>query len=191
LNDDALSAAIQALRANKASQDAWEGWYRAVYPFVMSTTYRLLNGNRYLAEECTQEVMRRVLQSLDLDSEALTPASMLVYLRQTAYSVVIDMARREGGSKRVMINVDEAGRAFPEPEDGRPDPERQALVRDSIAAALAQLNGRERMIAGSLVEGQSAAEIADSLGVSAKTASNYVAKVRAHMRKLLFQQKRP
>jgi RNA polymerase sigma factor (sigma-70 family) len=185
VNEERLFLAIDCLRQNDRDPDAWENLYRAVYPYLLTVMFRAVRGNQFLAEEGVQEVMLRVLRNYDFSTPLANPASLMLYLKNTARSVVIDLVRRQNREGRVHTFDCELSDANEQP-DPRVDPAQRALLENALELAKRTLRPRELEVLELILEGRKIGEVAAALGVSEKTAYNAVSLVRKRMRGALF-----
>jgi RNA polymerase sigma factor (sigma-70 family) len=187
VNDTELNSAIARLAANGRDEDAWEKLYRLVYPYLFGSLFRMLRGNRYLAEEAVQEVMMRLLRNLDFSSREMTAASLMSYLKLTLRSVAFDLFRSQErpGHEGSQPAPNEAETA--DPEDSALSPEDQAMIRFAFDRAMENLSDHERTVMTLHLDGRSIGEIAESMQIAEKTGYNLLSLARKKLREALFE----
>jgi RNA polymerase sigma factor (sigma-70 family) len=184
LDDERLEGAIRALQQNRRDADAWETFYRVLYPFVFGSLFRIVRGNRYLAEECVQEVMMRVLKNFEFE-KGVTPASVMTYLHQTMRSVVVDLRRLENRQPQ-FAEVDTAD--FNELEERlSTGGEADFVLGIKFEQALARLNEREATTIRLLADGGTVRDLEGLLNISKQTAYRLIAQARRRLREILFE----
>ncbi len=183
MSDDSVERALTKLRKNAADGDAWEDLYRLTWPYTLATMYRLLNGNRLLAEEASQETMLRLVRNVRFDRENTTAASYYAYLRQICSSVATDIRRRS--VREVPFGNDVSELPEEAVEDQRATPERDAMLRSLVDHVRAKLEPEEEKIARMLADGYSAHDIAQRTNSSLATAYRRIASVRERIREAL------
>ena len=182
---EALRRVIEDLRGHPSDDDAWERLYRLLYPFIFASLFRMLKGNKYLAEESVQETMLRLLRNLDF-GKSTTPAGLISYVKQTMQSVGFDLFRRHHLTF-VDPNTDELlNPEWPTTFLTENCVEDQALMNLRVAEVMRTLPVRDAEILWLLIEGRTVDEIAKNLNISNKTAYNVTSLAKKKIRKFLF-----
>ncbi len=132
---------------------------------------RQARRNQGDAKDLCQEIYIRVYEAARKE----IPHPVKPYLFTVARNLLVDHARRDQIiSIESMADLDALGIAFDEPAPDRTIMARQELLR--LEAALEHLPPRYRdAIKLSRIEGLSRSEIAQRMGVSENTVSNYLA----------------
>lgn len=183
MDDHLLLSAIRRLAVEERDSEAWDDLYQCLYPFLFATLFRVLRGNRFLAEESVQEVMIRLLRNFNFNSGAISAASMTAYLNLAARSVAFDLLRKEMRyERREGLGILEATAFSTEAawQDGLGAIDR--LLEDVVRG----LPLREGQILQMLAGGLSIEEISENLNVTKKTAYNLTSSVRRRVRPIFF-----
>lgn len=159
---------------------SWEEIVRSHSSRVFRLAYRL-TGNRYDAEDLTQEVFVRVFRSLS----TYTPGTFAGWLHRITTNLFLDQARR-----KQRIRFDALPEDAPERMAGS-DPTPQQAYDDrhfdaDIQAALDALAPEFRAaVVLCDIEGLSYEEVAASLGIKLGTVRSRIHRGRAQLRKAL------
>jgi RNA polymerase sigma-70 factor, ECF subfamily len=185
--DDALVPAIVPAPSLASVDDlaAWQppSWEQVVTEHS-ARVYRLayrLTGNRYDAEDLTQEVFVRVFRSLS----SYKPGTFEGWLHRITTNLFLDQVRRK---QRIRFDAlaDNAGDRL---QGREPGPERafeHANLDLDIQAALGQLSPEFRAaVVLCDIEGLSYEEIATTLGVKLGTVRSRIHRARAQLRDAL------
>jgi RNA polymerase sigma-70 factor, ECF subfamily len=154
--------------------------FRAHYFTILRLCMRQL-GDRSDAEDAAQETFRRALQQ----REGMI-GDPLPWLIAVARNVCIDELRRRRSGRNALERSAAEGTTGSAEGDGSANPERVVVGRMFVHELLDRLTPAERrVVAGSLIEGQSGGELAASLGVTASTARVLLARARSKLRRYL------
>lgn len=155
--------------------------FRAHYFTILRLCMRQL-GDRSDAEDAAQETFRRALQQ----REGMI-GDPLPWLIAVARNVCIDeLRRRRTGRNALERSAAEGNGVHAEGDGSSANPERVVVGRMFVRELLDRLTPAERrVVAGSLIEGQSGGELAASLGVTASTARVLLARARGKLRRYL------
>lgn len=156
----------------------WEEIVREHSARVYRLAYRL-TGNRYDAEDLTQEVFVRVFRSLS----TYTPGTFEGWLHRITTNLFLDQARRK---QRIRMDaMGEEGDRYPA-ADGREAPERafeHGNLDVDVQAALDALPPEYRAaVVLCDIEGLSYEEIAVTLGIKLGTVRSRIHRARARLR---------
>jgi RNA polymerase sigma-70 factor (ECF subfamily) len=159
----------------------WEEIVREHSARVYRLAYRL-TGNRYDAEDLTQEVFVRVFRSLS----TYTPGTFEGWLHRITTNLVLDQARRK---QRIRMDaMGEEGDRYAA-ADGREAPERafeHGNLDVDVQAALDALPPEYRAaVVLCDIEGLSYEEIAVTLGIKLGTVRSRIHRARARLRESL------
>jgi RNA polymerase sigma factor (sigma-70 family) len=185
LDEKRLQISLDRLRISKTDAQAWEDLYRLLWPYVYTHMYRRLGGNRFLAEESSQEVMLRLLQHTDFLSENHKSISFLSYVKNLCNWLIIDIFRKTTRPDNLHAHLPIYDRDI---EDWQPDPEEQAIANERVLRYLDGLASAERALARQLMDGRRAAEIAKGEGSTVKTVQNRISLLRRKIRNAIFLQ---
>ena len=147
---------------------------------VYRIAYRL-TGNRYDAEDLTQEVFVRVFRSL----ERYTPGSFEGWLHRITTNLFLDGVRRK---QRIRFDSlpDNAEDRFPGRDRSPADDHADAMFDDDIQRALDELSPEFRAaVVLCDVEGLSYEEVADALGIKLGTVRSRIHRGRSQLRETL------
>jgi RNA polymerase sigma factor (sigma-70 family) len=189
VNDPALITALARLREDAADQDAWEILYHSLRPYLFAKLFRRFRGRRHLAEEAAQDVMKALVDHLDLTARELTPASLTLYCNRTINSVFADWARKRENAENTEFSLDDPESTLATLVANDPDPEQRAMTQEAFEQLMAKLDRRSQTITHHLIQGHSTQEIARSLGIAEKTAANLTSRLRARLREWFERQK--
>jgi DNA-directed RNA polymerase specialized sigma24 family protein len=153
LDPEKLNCALEKLKEHSSDADAWEKLYRLLWPFLLTQMYRNVGGNRYLAEEASQEVMLRLLRYYDFETRHTNSAGFLNYLKNTCTSVLSDLARFSKRHPRASAASDETEQPESLP-DRQPSPEQKAILHTALEQLAGRLDSMERTILALLMEGK-------------------------------------
>lgn len=84
-----VEAALTRLALSRQDESAWSELYRAMWPLVISTTYRELAGSRGEAEDAAQEVFKRLLLYCQFDKFS-SASSFRSYVRAMSVNAARD-----------------------------------------------------------------------------------------------------
>jgi RNA polymerase sigma factor (sigma-70 family) len=185
LNQEKLAETLEKLKKCPSSPDYWEELYLIVWPLLMAKMYRRTAGNRYLAQESSQETMLRILRYFDFTRSDVTASQFLKYLSITSNSVLVDLIRVRNREFAVMASSGDI-ESLSDTPDFSPNPEERAVVQAAMDGLIRRLSPREGELIYLLMQGKTTAEIASSMGIDEKTVGNTIAKVRVKCRKELF-----
>lgn len=154
--------------------------FRAHYLTIVRLCMRQL-GDPNDAEDAAQETFRRALQQRDG-----VVGDPLPWLIAVARNVCIDELRRRRSGRTALERTAAAGSASQSDAEGEDNPERVVVGRMFVHELLGRLTPAERrVVAGTVMDGQSGGEVAASLGVTASTARVLLARAREKMRRYL------
>jgi RNA polymerase sigma-70 factor, ECF subfamily len=177
---DPMNPLIEQLRRRDGA--AWQGIYDTCADAVFSHALYRLKGDRPTAEDVTQDVFMRAIESID--SYQGEPAGLLPWLRGIARRVIARRRRdlRPSAARPLSLDgLEEAGAAS-NVHDPTPGPDERLLRREEhwlTGAALTALPERwEHTLRWKYYEGRSVAEIAARLGVSPKAAESLLSRAR-------------
>ena len=159
---------------------SWDDVVRDHGARVYRIAYRL-TGNRYDAEDLTQEVFVRVFRSL----ERYTPGSFVGWLHRITTNLFLDGVRRKQRSRFDSL-PDNAEDRFPGRDRSPADDHADAMFDDDIQRALDELSPEFRAaVVLCDVEGLSYEEVADALGIKLGTVRSRIHRGRSQLRETL------
>ena len=159
---------------------SWDDVVRDHGTRVYRIAYRL-TGNRYDAEDLTQEVFVRVFRSL----ERYTPGSFEGWLHRITTNLFLDGVRRK---QRIRFDSlpENAEDRFPGRDRSPADDHADAMFDDDIQRALDELSPEFRAaVVLCDVEGLSYEEVADVLGIKLGTVRSRIHRGRSQLREAL------
>lgn len=172
--DEKLRAVLQHLAVAPSDRAAWAELYVGMWPYACAVAYRVVGGDRALAEDGAQEGFFRLARYARFE-RLQTPAEFRAY-----FGRVVESAARNIASSRRRDRVP-AGVDLPE-RDVSPDP--QLVARELLEEITEQLEGEERALALLLTEGRSLEEIGEALDITKQTAGVRVHRLRVKLRRL-------
>jgi RNA polymerase sigma factor (sigma-70 family) len=174
-----LANILERLALDACDGAAWEDFYRTLWPFIIATMYRRLDGNRDSAEDASQDVMFRLAKYLKFGD--LTPAGLYQYTKLVCTSVAMDRKRgKQFNMRSLEIPLDEMLSLA----DERPTPEEVAAIRKGV---FEHLDSDERVLAERLADGHDPNDIAEVLNVSKANVYRKIAALRTRLRSIVGQ----
>lgn len=159
--------------------EAWSELYVSQWPFVFAINYRLLRGQRDLAEDLSQDVFIRLRRYCPF-ARLREPASFRAYLAAVCRNVFRSYLRQS--LSRGEIGLEELGTGGLSllSVDTKADEQLEAdeLLRDFLGA----LAPRDRRLLRYLIDGHSLKEIAKATGWSYTNAGVRVYRLRRQLR---------
>jgi RNA polymerase sigma-70 factor (ECF subfamily) len=154
--------------------------FRAHYLTIVRLCMRQL-GDPNDAEDAAQETFRRALQQ-----RGGVVGDPLPWLIAVARNVCIDELRRRRSGRTALERTAAAGSVAQTDSEVEDNPERVVVGRMFVHELLGRLTPAERrVVAGTVIDGQSGGEVAESLGVTASTTRVLLARAREKMRRYL------
>ena len=182
-----MSPQIEALK--RKDRDAWRDVYEELVDAVYQHALYRLNGDRHTAEDVTQEVFVRAIESIG--SFRGDGTGLLQWLRGISRRVIARRMRdlRPTAARALSLDQDQDEGSFaaaPDPVDQRPQADEQLASKEGqllTGAALTALPPQwERVLRWKYCENLSVAEIANRLGISQKAAESLLSRARAGFR---------
>src|SRR6266481_1527611 len=84
---DKLSPILKRLCRWRADDEAWQMLVRHLWPLVVAINYRILRGQRDLAEDASQEVFLRIFRYVRFDDFVSKPEDFQSYVRAICRNV--------------------------------------------------------------------------------------------------------
>jgi RNA polymerase sigma-70 factor, ECF subfamily len=163
---------------------AWEALFRRYWPYVFAINYRLLRGNRDLAEDASQDVFLRIARYRPF-ADLRDPAAFKAYLRIVARNVCRDYLRwsrrEESGEQRLEDQSDLFG------ADGNATAVQE--VDEILKDLTRDLSDVEQRLVRMLIDGYGLGDIAQSLGLTYSAAGVRVHRLRNKLRNRLSLKK--
>lgn len=159
-----------AIRNSPDDQNAWDRWFRAVYPRVYYIIFSKTGGDSSLSEELTQAALERFLrykgqEKITSDKEAV---AYLVTIASRIWSDLRQLPEESLSSE--TINT------VPSPSTQQENLDLHLLSK--------KLGEEERQLVIWLCEGRSISEIASRLGIAYSAAGTRLHRVRTQLRKI-------
>jgi RNA polymerase sigma factor (sigma-70 family) len=173
--EEKLAAAIERLARSKQDQEAWDELAGCLWPLIAAINFRILRGDRELAEDASQESLLRIFRYVRFDEFRNKANDFESYARAIARNV---------GRRYLAQLLHEPSYLQEELEPqtnnarGADLGEERIVQRDEIATLLAGLSPEERRLVGLLEQGASLSEIAEALGISYSNAAVRVYRLR-------------
>jgi RNA polymerase sigma factor (sigma-70 family) len=173
-----LKDVLEKLARSRTDEEAWRVLFKVLWPFVFTFNYRLLRGNRPLAEDASQEVLTRLVQYTDF-VRIHDPDALLSYARVICKNVIRTMQSRSSREQLFVARDD-----LDDSVDDAPDPERALASSEKLDQIMAKLAPPDRALVTMIRKGLSLEEIASQTGQSYSTLG-----VRLHrLRKSLLRE---
>ncbi len=175
-----LDTALAALAVERQDSKAWEQLYTHLRPWVLAMMYRGLNGQRALAEEATQDVFFKLHRHARFSSD-LAAAQFRRFVRIVASGVLADLLRVQAREQRLGF-----ARVFASPKDlsdsvadPNPSPESNQISHSMLDNLLANLSGRDRVVAELILHlGASPREVASATGYDISAVYEVIARIK-------------
>ena len=169
----------QAAEAADWSAPSWSELVEEHSAHVYRLAYRL-TGNKYDAEDLTQDVFIRVFKSI----HTFQPGSLSGWLNRITTNLFLDAARRR---QRVQVDaLDTAPEHIWGSSASPADLHAEGLLDADVAEALTALSPEKRVVVVLCdIEGLSYEEIADVLDIKTGTVRSRIARGRAQLRTAL------
>lgn len=169
----------QAVEAADWSAPSWSELVEEHSAHVYRLAYRL-TGNKYDAEDLTQDVFIRVFKSI----HTFQPGSLSGWLNRITTNLFLDAARRR---QRVQVDaLDTAPEHIWGSSASPADLHAEGLLDADVAEALTALSPEKRVVVVLCdIEGLSYEEIADVLDIKTGTVRSRIARGRAQLRTAL------
>lgn len=142
--------------------------YQEMRPSLLVYVYQLMGSTRD-AEDVVQVAFLKVFDHLSRDAEILNLRS---WLYRVVHNLAVDQVRQRTNQESLIREWLSGRETAPRPRS----PEDELIRRQQIEASLGRLNDRERHCLMLRADGLSYKEIADVLGISAKSVSVYLAR---------------
>src|SRR5438105_1398660 len=134
---DKLIASIETLAHSRDDERAWGMLFNNLWPLVFATSYRILRGNRDLAEDASQDVFLRILRYARFEDFIDNPEAFKSYVRTICKNVCISYLARLLRQPAPPSNQQEEIDKLPDKQST--DVETAAIHRDQLSALLADL----------------------------------------------------
>ena len=176
--DEVVRAALIRLHADRSDETAWRILFERLWPMLMATSYRLVGGDRLIAEDVSQDAFLRIVAYARFEN-LQEPRAMRAFASTIVARVARDeMARR---ARRHETQLDEhllTSRGSPDTADSiDPTILMNALLRD--------VKESDRDIVAWLVAGYTLQEMATLSGRSYAALGMQVHRIRERLRKSL------
>lgn len=166
---------LSRLANKRDDEQAWELLYGTFWPYVLATMYRLLHGQRELAQDASQEIFYRLLRYARFDN-LRDPQRFFAYVATMCRNVAHDVLSETVASVQIEESVGDTATISPE------ERVRMIRLRDEILEGLDE-KGRE--LAALLIDGYTLREIADRLGISYGNVGVRIHRLRLALRRQL------
>lgn len=177
-----LADLLRRLSQSPDDQHAWTGLYRKLWPFVFAINFRLLRGQRELAEDVSQEVflrLRRYCPFRRLEG----PEDLRAYTATVCRNTCRSYLKRSWGRDELALDeiLDEGALEV----WTSPDFEKQVEADDLLRNLFASLNPEDRSLLRLILDGYGIGEIAQRAGLNYSTAGVRVHRLRRKLSDLL------
>ena len=177
-----LVGALNALKQDRTSETAWAKLYDLAWPFVFAVAYRMLRGQRDLADDAGQEVFLRVLRYADF-KRFDSSDELYRYLSVLTKNVCHDIVSKQGTTHQL----------FADPEEGMAD-----IASDYSWATVAEnrvflrqifekLSNQDKQLIALLSSGFDLEDISKRLGLSYSNTGVRLHRIRRNIDKLLIE----
>jgi RNA polymerase sigma factor (sigma-70 family) len=175
-----LPAILKRLRRSRSDEEAWRMLVRYLWPLVVAVNFRVLRGDRELAEDASQEVFLRIFRYVRFDDFVDKPEDFQSYVRAICRNVSRSYLARLLHEPSYLQEelADEAGRtAGPKSEDA----ERGIIRRNELSTLLVGLDPEDQKLVLLLQEGASISEVAAALGTTYSNAAVRIHRLRQNL----------
>lgn len=178
VTQEKLADAVERLSRSKADEEAWQVLVSCLWPLIVAINFRILRGDRGLAQDAGQETLLRIYRYVHFEEFAKKPAEFESYARAIARNV---------GRSYLARLLREPSYEYEELEgQNEPDPHKESreqitIQKDEISSILAGLSPDEQLLAKLMQDGASLDEIANTFGISYSNAA-----VRVHRLRLVL-----
>ncbi len=179
------SNAVKGVRGGDSS--AFGDIVKRYTPLLFSLSHRILGGDETAAEEAVQEIFAKAFRSLDRFDAS---RRFFTWFYTVALNHLRSFRRRQQGqARRRIVSFDRVATRYS--VDRSPTPEQAALAREGerlVQEALALLPQKHReAFLLCEVEGMSAADAAEVLGVPQTTLRTYLFRARGKLKSILIE----
>jgi RNA polymerase sigma-70 factor (ECF subfamily) len=176
-----LEQILERLAISTEDQQAWEDLYRKIWPWVLAILYRILRGQRELAEDASQEVFIRLLRYARFE-ELRVPAAFKNYVYVICQNVGKDYLRGLFSLQEYPLAADDEQASGLVARSAQPDT--AALLSIRMHEILQSLNEEERRMMKMILEGRPLDEVAKSMGLSYTNAAVRLHRIRKRLSRL-------
>jgi len=182
VNTDKLREILKRLERSRADQEAWNLLYRHLWPLLVAINYRILRGDRELAQDASQEVVLRLFRYVQFEDFQDKPEDFLSYVRamcrNVSRSYLARLLREPSFSQQLLES-----RELLKSPTGENDAEERAILRSEMTAATASLDSDDRKLLDLLRAGATISEIAERLGITYSNAAVRIHRLRLALSK--------
>ncbi len=166
-----IEGTAQSVLADSNNVDAWNEWFKAMYPRVYYTLYRRTGGNADLSQECTQAAMERFLRYRGYE-KVQTDREATAYLVRVALNVLADEHRSAVQVESIEGDIAETRGSSEE-------------WREQLNLAGRRLKHSERELLERICAGYSTREVASQLGISYRAAATRIYRLKKRIAVIL------
>ena len=184
ISTDQLLQILKRLERSRADEEAWDRLYGYLWPLLVAINYRILRGDRQLAEDASQEVVLRLYRYVRFEEFQDKPDDFLSYVRAISRNVsrsYLSRLLREPSFSQLELDGLEASKSGA----GENDAEQSAILRSEVSAATASLDQNDRELLHLLRAGATISEIAERLGITYSNAAVRIHRLRSTLSKSL------
>lgn len=151
---------IAQIKTSPTEGEPWAQWYRATYPKIYYTVYRLSGGDIDLSEELAQEAFVKFLTYRTID-KVRDDEGATAYLRTMARHLYYDQYRK----KKKERTLNETWK-ITETWEAAASEDELAILRHDLEVIATQLPEQDRKILTLAIMGESLREIAAKTGLT-------------------------
>jgi RNA polymerase sigma factor (sigma-70 family) len=171
-----LADILEQLSSSRKDEQAWLMLYKSLWPILIGTSFRILRGNRALAEDASQEALLRILRYARFEDFAGDSEGFKAYVKMVSRNVSRDYLEKLlqqpiGGSE-----ADDRMERLPD-QNAR-DSEREYIRQELASSFYATLEQTDRELLELLQGGTAISEISRALGVSYTNAAVRIHRLR-------------
>lgn len=176
-----LDKILERLAVVPGDNEAWEQLYRKFWPWVFANAFRMLRGDRQLAEDASQDVFIRLLRYCNFEN-LREPEAFKHYAYIVCRNVTRDYLRRLfHSSKQTNTMWDETQ------TEGAPREPNQAILSLQAAEMFELLEERDRLLLKMVVDGFDLREVSEKLGITYGNAAVRLHRIRNRLRNYMTQ----
>jgi RNA polymerase sigma-70 factor (ECF subfamily) len=182
-SDRDLGSALEQLAQSRNNEDAWRELYLSIWPFVMAVNYRILGGSRTLAEDASQEVLKRIVAYCPF-KEIRDPDAFRSYARAICRNVSRDYL--QFAQRMPEVGLYEVHEKYLREWTTRETHSEEVVeANELIDRIFGTLDESDRQLLQLIIAGYSNADVAKVIGLTPEAARVRLFRIRGRLRNLL------
>jgi len=156
------------LKSNPNNQEAWDQWFRAIYPRVYYVMFGKTSGDVSRAQDMVSGAIERFIRYRGLEKVG-DDKEAVAYLVSSGTRLLFDAAKSEAKVRSSTIQSPWSGQISVDDEI-----DLESLIQD--------LGVEDQLLARLLMEGRTVREIADSLEIRYSAAGTRISRLRSRLK---------